>query len=115
MVRYLLRTMCRSCSGGDRDVTMVSAFCGCGTERLLKSDQAGPDPNGSRWYSHPRTTGHATVTGSSLGSASTLLSWVGHVLVQSEGNCTAREDKYGVVERALEKGSRPSKGYLFLR
>lgn len=32
---------------------------------------------------------HSQHPGSSLGSASTLLSWVSHVLVQSEGNCMA--------------------------
>ena len=61
MDRYLQRTICRSCSGGDRDVTMVSAFCGPGREWLLKSDETAPDPNGSRKCSHPRTTDHSTV------------------------------------------------------
>lgn len=53
MDRYLRRTMCRSCSGKDRGVTAVSAFCGLGTEQPLKAEQGGPDLSGSRQCNRP--------------------------------------------------------------
>lgn len=113
MDRYLQRTICRSCSGGNRD-GLVSAFCGPGREWLLKSDQMvqtqwlqavqSPQNNRSLHSQHP---------GSSLGSPSTLLSWVSHVLVKW-GKPHGQQDKYGVVEKSTGwKGLRPSKGYLF--
>lgn len=94
MSRYLLRTTCRSYPGKDRDVAAVSAFCGPGTEQVLRSHQAAPGPDGSRQCSHPQN--HRSVIPQSmpkfwLGSASTLLSWVSLAFVQSKRNPRPRK------------------------
>ena len=115
MDRYLQRTICRSCSGGDRDglwslLSVVLGENGCSNQTRQFQTPVAPGSAVTPEQqitpqSTPRFQLRVTLYPSQLSQPCPCPEW---------GKPHGQQDKYGVVERALgEKGSRPSKGYLF--
>lgn len=90
--QLFIKNMCINCSARERDV-VVSAFCGTGTEQLLKAEQAGPVPNCCKQCIHPQNyrSSHSQHQGPSFGATSALLNHVSLTSLQRMRNGTPME------------------------
>lgn len=111
MDRYLQRTICRSCSGGDKMVYVSSAFCGPG-ERMAA--QIRPDSSQT-----PVAPGSAVTPEQQITPQSTPRFQLRVTLYPSQlsqpcpcpewGKPHGQQNKYSCRRALGEKGSRPSK------